>query len=308
MLRADTLEALDWHSETLQTWRALSNIELRSPNLLGLVRCYERLAAVALQALTRRDAESSLLLRRPSRSRMPAAQCPGAPYFLGRAPERGPGVRAAHETVAEIYGRSGRSDWGAVELAQTALLPRIDCRSVQYPAFRFMKGKYIAIARNDSGASSASVFWAARANAKLAEQSLSALASKSESVDQIPPLADIPAPERQSSEAADEFRRALDLRQGDGSLQRQLAGHVWLARRGDEALPLLQRVTRSGSPDPQWPAMLGILPAEEQEFEEALPFREAALAPPGARSKARRDRGRFYLAMTTQTRRPSTRA
>ena len=118
-----------------------------------------------------------------------------------------------------------------------------------------------------------------------------------ESVDQLTLVADILASQQQFSKAADACARALAIRQGDGGLERQLAELLYLARRTAEARPLLERFLRSDDQDPRWPAMVGELLAEDQEYEKAIPLLENALALPGAPPAVRLDLGRSYLAL-----------
>ena len=78
--------------------------------LMGLVRSYKPLAYDGPPELALCDPESRLGLRLLPRSRMTAAQHPGALYLVCRAPKKEPGVPSVHESATEIYDRSGRSE------------------------------------------------------------------------------------------------------------------------------------------------------------------------------------------------------
>ena len=297
-LLGDSLEAVGKFSEAVGSWRALRELEQANPYAhAGLVRSYEQLAAQAMDGLKERDPESVYVVRLLAESRMSTAQYPSALYLFRQALEREPGVRSLHESVAAIYERTGRTEWAAIERRRSATLPESDCSSSETAECLFVSGRYEAVPSASSTASSEDIFWSARAYAKLAEASFAKLTSLGESVDQLTLVADILASQQQFSNAADACRRALAIRQGDGGLERQLAELLYLARRTTEARPLLERFLRSDARDPRWPAMMGNLLAEEQEFEKAIPLLETAVALPGGPPGARLDLGRSYLAL-----------
>ncbi len=297
-LLGDSLEAVGEFSGAVESWRALRALEEANPYAhAGLVRSFEQLAAKATEDLKHRDPESAYVLRLLAQSRMSTGQYPSALYLLRQALERKPGVRALHEAVAGIYERTGRTEWAAIERKRSATLPETDCSSSRSAECSFVSGRYAAIPSASSASSSEDIFWSARAYAKLAEVSFAKLASLVESVDQLTLVADILASQQQFSKAADACARALAIRQGDGGLERQLAELLYLARRTAEARPLLERFLRSDDQDPRWPAMVGELLAEDQEYEKAIPLLENALALPGAPPAVRLDLGRSYLAL-----------
>ena len=123
------------------------------------------------------------------------------------------------------------------------------------------------------------------------------LASLSESIEKLTLIADVFASQGQFSSAADACLRALEIGGGSGELERQLAELLYLARRIEEARPLLERFYSSDRGDPRWGAMLGNLLAQEQEYENAVPLLQSSLALPGAPATVRLDLGRSYLAL-----------
>ena len=296
-LLADALEATGSFSEALAAWRGLASLEPGNPYPhAGMARCYEELAARSLDELTRRDPESPYVLRLLGYGRMAAAQFPSALYLFRQALAREPGNRSAHEAVAEIYERAGRLGGAAAEGGRADALPAADCSSARDPECGFAAGRYEELARLPDDPGAEELFWAARAFARLAEREFSALASLDESVDQLRLIADILAARKEFSEAAEACARALELRPGDGGLERQLAELLFRARRVVEARPLLERFLRSDAKDPRWPAMLGALLVEQQEFEQAIPLLESAGALPDPARATARALGRAYLA------------
>ena len=296
-LLGDALEAIGDFQEAAEARRALRELEGHSPySHAGLVRCHEQLAAQATEELKNRDPESAYVLRLVGHSRLSSGQYPSALYLFRQALARQPSVRGVHEAIAVVYERSGRADWARVERARASSLPAANCSSPS-PECQFAAGHYEAIAAFSPQDSSAALFWAARANARLAEVSFEALAGLDESVEQLALLTDILASQRQFSEAADACRRALAIGGADGGLERQMAELLYLAKRFDEARPLLERFLRADPEDSRWPALLGSLLAERQEFAEAVPLLKASLELPGAPLTAQLDLGRAYLAI-----------
>ena len=76
-----------------------------------------------------------------------------------------------------------------------------------------------------------------------------------------------------------------------------MAELLYLARRIEEARPLLEKFRQSDTGDSRWAAMLGNLLAEAQDFENAIPLLESALEGPLPPLSARLDLGRSYLAV-----------
>ena len=296
-LLGDSLEASGRFDAALEAWQALATLEPSNPYpRAGMARCYEQLALQALEELTRRDPESHYVLRLHGHSRLAAAQYPSALYLFRQALERKPDLRSAHEALAEIYDQAGREEWAAVERERSTALPRVDCSSAQPAACAFAEGRFEEAARLPRDPSQEDLFWAARASARLAEREFSALVALDGSVDQLRLIADILASRQEFPKAVEAIRRSLELRPGDGSLERQLAELLYRARRIDEAQPLLERFLRSDPQDPRWPAMLGSLLVEQQEFESAIPLLQSALALPDPTNATRRGLGRALLA------------
>ncbi len=131
----------------------------------------------------------------------------------------------------------------------------------------------------------------------LSADALSTLRQLDRSVDQLALIAAIVSDHGKFLEASEAYRRALSMRPGDGMLERQLAENLFLARRAEEARPLIERFLESDPQDPRWPAMLGNLLAQEQDFERAVPLLEKAVSYRDHPPFARTDLGRSYLSL-----------
>lgn len=297
-LLGDALEAEGRFGEALRPWRILLALEDSNPYAhAGLVRCHEQLAAQALDHLRQQDPESPYLLRLLAEARMAAEQYPSAFYLYRQALERSPGLRELHESVAEIYERTGHHEWAVAERRRAAALPAIDCMHGRTPACLYAAGEYQAVLGASLGETAEDLHWAARSHAQLAERYFKDLQALPESVDQLRLLASIFGTQGEHAEAGAAIQRALELRRNDGRLQRQLAEHLFFAGRGNAALPWLERFCDEDPHDPRWPSMLGSLMAGRQELQRAVTLLEAALDLPGAPASASLDLGRSYLAL-----------
>ncbi len=298
ILLGEALEAVGEHAQAVAVWRALGNVDETSPYAYaGLVRCNEELASIAIDQLRKRDPESPYMLRILGRTRLAARQYPSALYLFRSALETQPGVRAVHEAVASVYEGAGQPEWARIEREKAATLPQPDCAATESAECNFAAGRFNLAPPLGADSSSSDLFWAARSHAGLAEQAFEKLTSLPESIDKLTLVADVFASQGQYSSAADACRRALQISDGSGELAQQLAELLYLAKRIDEARPLLERFYASNPDDPRWPAMLGSLLAEEQEYEKAIPLLQSSLALPGAPASVRLDLGRSYLAL-----------
>lgn len=297
-LLGDALEALGRFSEAADRWTELLALDRQNPYAhAGLVRCHEQLSAEAVEQLQDRDPESPHLLRLLGHSRMMASQYPSALYLFRQALERAPGVRFAHEAIAEIYDRTGHPDWAEAERRKAASLPGPDCESNDTAECMFVKGRYESLPPLTAGSSSEQTFWIARSHAALASRAFDNLRALPETVDQLQLIADVLASQQRYSPAADAYQRALEIRASDPNLERRLAELLFLARRIDEARPMLERFRSADPRDARWPAMLGRLLADEQEYDKAVPLLETALALPDPPDSVPTDLARAYLSL-----------
>lgn len=297
-LLGDALEAVGEHSEAADAWQKLRQQDGSNPfPHAGLVRCYEQLASHAIAGLQERDPESEHMLRLLAYTRLEAKQFPSALYLFREAMATGPGRRSDHEALATLYEQAGRSDWAQVERARAASLPEEDCAASDSAKCAFELGQFDRMVPVSAQASSEELYWAARAYAALSDDAFDSLRRLPESVDQLTLIADLLAVRSDYSEAADAARAALAIRPQDGALERQMAELLYLARRVDEARPLLEKFRQADNGDPRWAAMLGNLLADAQDYGSAIPLLESAVAAPNPPQAARLDLGRSYLAV-----------
>ena len=297
-LLGDALEAVSRFAEAVDQWTELLALDPENPYAhAGLVRCHEQQSADAVELLRDRDPDSPYLLRLLGHSRLMASQYPSALYLFRQALERAPGTRLAHEAIARIYDHTDHPEWAEAERRKGASLPEPDCHSTDSAECAFADQRYQSIPPVSAESPAGQIFWAARSHAALASQAFDNLRSLPETVDQLQLIADILASQQRFSPAADAFQRALEIRAGDPNLERRLAELLFLARRIDDARPMLERFQRTDPSDARWPAMLGRLLTDEQEYDRALPLLERALTLPNPPDSVPADLGRAYLAL-----------
>ena len=298
VLLGEALEAVEEHSRAASVWQTLGGLDPTSPYAYaGLVRCNEELAATAIDQLRERDPESSYMLRYLGHTKLAARQYRSALYLFRSALKRQPDVRAVHEAMASVYEGAGHPEWADIERRKVESLPKPDCTAMESAECRFRAGRFDLVPPLEADSSLSELFWIARSHAGLAENAFEKLASLPESTESLTLVADLLASQGQFSNAADACRRAIGISGTSGELERQLAELLYLAKRIEEARPLLERFYRSDPDDPRWAAMLGNLLAGEQEYEEAVPLLQFSLGLPGAPATARLDLGRSFLAL-----------
>ncbi len=294
---ADALEQTGDFARALKTWQHLGTLAADNPfPYAGMVRCHEELAADALETIRSEDPESPYLIRLLGHTRLAAAQYSSSLFLFREALQRQPNQKSVHEAIAEIYKRSDNPEWAAIELDKAAALPSLNCTEPS-PECLFHEGKFDEIASRPTSSSQGELFWSVRAHGLLAAKAYERLAGLPDSRDKLALLADLLAAQGDFARAADFCRKAIQLAPQDDSLDQQLAELLFLARRTDEARPLLERLHESAPRDPRWPAMLGSILSAEQEHDAAIALLLKATALGGAPPSARLDLGRSLVAL-----------
>src|SRR6188508_3153914 len=99
----------------------------------------------------------------------------------------------------------------------------------------------------------------------------------------------------QYPDAVREVRDALSLAPGNPVIETALAEALLRAHNLEEALPMLERLTRSSPDDPALLMMYGDGLVEHQELDRAIPVLEAAVKADGTSLPARASLGRAYV-------------
>ncbi len=253
----------------------------------GLVQCYDALAQEAIDHLreskdANADAYQQLMLADVLASDEKPEQAFG---FYRAAAQAMPRLATIHESIAQIYEKTGHADWAAAERAKPeAAAPA--CKAATPPAARanaaeceFRQKRYanvltVVASHTDAG----SQYWRARAYAELGVAALAHLSDLPASRELHELKAELFRNEGRHLQSIDELKAALTLAPDDPRLQKELAKSYLLSRDPDHARPLLQALIAKQPVDPEVPLLYGEILLEAQQAEEALPYLKAAAA------------------------------
>lgn len=242
----------------------------------GLGMSYQGLAEEAFAKLQELDANSPYVTALIADTRVKRRQYRSAFFLYREALKKLPDLHGIHSAVAEVYRKTGHSDWAAEEDAQEAALPAPDCHTDRAPC-EFAAGHDLKLLQEDSSSGSA-LYWKAKAANELALQAFFRLGQLPESVELHQLKAEIARGQGQQMDAVNEWRAALRLKPGNRALERELAISLFAAgdyrAAQDHAEGLLQG--HAGDAEIEFVAGDSLLHLEQPE--RALPHLRAALA------------------------------
>lgn len=255
----------------------------------GLVQCYDALTQEAIDALRKStdlkaDAYRQLMLADVLASDEKPEQ---AFAFYRAAAEAIPRLAIIHESIAQIYEKTGHADWAAAERAKPeAAAPACPAAPPGTAECEFRQKRYANIltivgSHTDAG----SQYWRARAYAELGIAALARLSDLPASRELHELKAELFRNEGRHLQSVDELKAALAFAPDDPRLQKELAKSYLLSRDPEHAKPLLQALIarQAAISDPEVPLLYGEILLEAQQVEEALPYlKTAAASDPGS--------------------------
>jgi predicted Zn-dependent protease len=276
-------------------YRALARLQPDSPRTwYGLARSYQAQSERALESLQTEAPDSPLLDLLVADVAVTQDKFAAALAIYRRVMASSPPVGGLHEAVADLYERSGHSDWAAIERAKAPKRPVGTCKAraaeCHFLAGRYLESLEVALASTTA----VGRYWTIRAANQLATEAVVRLGSLPESVELHLVRAETAQSRRQNPQAVRELRAALALNPGDPVLESALAEALLHAHDLDEAIPLLERLTRKSPSDPSLLLMLGEALLGRQEIDRAIPVLERAAAAPQTLPRARASLGRAY--------------
>jgi predicted Zn-dependent protease len=283
-------------SKAAPQYIALTTLQPQSPKAwYGLARSYEEIAQAAFEVLQKRFPDSPLLEVLVADIAVTQEKYPAALAIYRRAQANKLGVGGLHESVADLYGRAGKSDWAATELE------KVKPRTAAYCATRtaeclFLDGKFrdsLTAAQQSTGA--VGRFWAIRAANRLAVEAVGHLETLPPSAELHLIRAEIAQSRNRYPDGVEEIRAALKLEPGNPAIESALAEALLQAHDLDEAIPLLERLMREQPDDGSLLLMYGDALLQAQHLDRAIPILEQAAKAPSALSAARRLLGRAYV-------------
>jgi len=298
----DALLKLGRHGEAAGHLERLTELTPTDPRAwYGLGSAYLALARAAFEQLEATAPGSAYWYALVARSRAEQQQYRSAFYFYRQALALRPDFRGLHAALAEIYRRTGREDWAAVELERERALGPPDCSSALFEC-RFARDDFrgvlnLASRRQDPEA----LYWRSRAASTLALKALGRLEQLGPSPYRHRVAAEALRLEERHAEAVREWRAALKLAPGDAALQLELARSLMANQEHKAALEVLDELVQSRPAWAEVHRLRGVALLSLQQAAEAVaPLEKAVRLDPGS-TAARAALGRAYL----QTDRPA---
>jgi predicted Zn-dependent protease len=294
---AGTLLSLDRAGEAAEQYQKLAEQNSASPaSWYGLGRSYEALANRAFDELQKTAPESAYWLALIAETRLREQQYSGAFFLYKSALQKAPAMPGLHAAVAEIYRRTGHTDWAGVEEERERQLPAPDC-VVQKLECDFRDGKFTELTAGSRAAKTPERnYWASRAYNELALQAFTRLGELPPSAEQHELKAHIYTGQKKYSEAAEEWKQALKFLPGDKQIEKQLAISLKFAQNYSEALPLFQELLRMQPSSPDLNYLTGETLLDLQRVEESIPLLRAAVLRDLKLVPAHKALARAYLA------------
>jgi predicted Zn-dependent protease len=265
---AGALLAIGRASDAAAHYKKLTALTPQDPKAWhGLGRSYERLARDAFEMLDESAQGSPEWLALLGDSRMERGQYRSAFYFYKQALAAKPDFSALHDSIAELYRKSGHADWAEAEAKKAK---RVDC-AVAKQACEFGAGRLL------DAAAGPSLYWRTRAYNELALSAFKQLGKLPASIELHAIKAEILSNHGQHLEAANEWREAEKLAPGDPNIQSQLATALYQAANYAEAVPLLSALLKHDSDSADLNFFLGDSLLHMEQPEKAIPHLEAAV-------------------------------
>ena len=208
-----------------------------------------------------------------------------------------PSVPGLHAARAEIYRETKHADWAAVEEERESRVAKPDCAS-QPAACAYLAGEWAkALNAGRQTAPPQTLYWAALAAGKLAEQSLGRLAQMPPSPEVHELLAESYQRMGRRLEAVEEWRRALAILPDDRRVRARLAESLVRNREYEEAERLLEPLVKAAPEDGELRYLLGNALFEQRRSEDALVHLIASVRLLPDYLPAREVLGRAYIAL-----------
>jgi predicted Zn-dependent protease len=276
---ADALFSLDRLEEARTEYQRIATEDSQNATAwYGLGRCYELLSSTTFEKLQRLAPESAYVLSLLAEARLREQQFSSAFYLYRRALERMPNLHGLHSALAEIYRQTGHPEWAEIEEQREMALPVLDCRSPTLEC-HFQAGKYEnLITAAESANTPESLYWRTRAYNELALTAFDRLGRLPSSAELHELKGHIYNNQKKYSEAASEWRKALELSPTNLQIRKELAISLKLGEDYSAALPLFQELLHQQPDSAEFNYFAGDTLLELQQPKEALPLLKRAAA------------------------------
>jgi predicted Zn-dependent protease len=191
--------------------------------------------------------------------------------------EQLPSMVTIHESVGQIYERSGHAGW-AVQERKRAVLPADACATsralCEFHSRRYRSALDAAL----TGADAESRYWRARAARELARAAYAHLDTLPDSPERRASRATIARAEDRHQDAVTELTAALKLTPGNPTLTFEFATACYAARNYEQALATVTPLLRARPDDPRLVKLAGYAQLQLRRVDEALPLLQKAAA------------------------------
>ena len=287
--------ALGRYSSAAASYRALTSLQPMSPKgWYGIAKSYEGFAEELLTELQKQSPDSPVLELLVADVAVTQDKFAAALTIYRRVLEHPP-VGGLHESVADSDEQAGKADWAAAERRKSE--PRTPARCAARPGeCEFLSGRFReAIAAGTRAATPAGRYWAIRSANRLATEAVAHLETLPPSIELHLIKAEIAQSRGQYPDAVREVRDARALAPDNPMIETALAEALLRAHNLEEALPLLQKLTRASPGDPALLLMFGDGLVERQQLDEAIPVLEAAVKADSSSLAAHASLGQAYV-------------
>jgi predicted Zn-dependent protease len=277
-------------------YRALTTMQADNPKgWYGLSRSYQAMAERDFAAIRKEAADSPLLDLIVAEVLVSEDRYGQALATYRRVLAANPPVGGIHESIADLYAQAGNAEWAATERQRSPSRTPAACASKPAEC-AFLEGKVTdALAVAKKTPTLVGKYWVVRAANRLSAEALSHLASLPDSVELRLLKADIAQSRGRHPEAVEELRAAVKLAPGDAVVESALAEELIHMRNFEEALPLLDRLTREQHDSASLLFLQGEGLLLSQQLEKAIPILERATKLDPALLAARASLGRAYV-------------
>ena len=188
-----------------------------------------------------------------------------------------PSIVTIHDSIAEIYERSGQTAWAARERKQ-GVLPADAC-ATRKALCEFRGGRYrSALDAALAGTDDESRYWRARTARELARATYAHLDTLADSPERRASRATIARAEDRHQDAVTELTAALKLAPENPTLTFELATACYAARNYERALASVTPLLQARPDDPRFVKLAGYSLSQLRRLDEALPLLERAAA------------------------------
>ena len=261
-------------------YRKLTDAGSEDPRVwYGLGMTYQASAAAAFEQLQRAGATSPYVSALVAETRVQRRQFRSGFFFYNEAARQLPKLHGIHAALADVYRRTGHSDWAAEEDAKERALPPADCTA--HPAECQFAGGHdfeILTQPRHGPSSPEALYWRAKAANELAMQALFRLGQLPPSAELHQLRAEIARSQGQHLESAREWREALALMPGNPRLRQELAVSLFMAQDYRAALAEAESLLKGGSKSPELNFVAGDSLLRLEEPQKAAAYLKTALS------------------------------